>query len=208
MTKPRYLIDSEILPAEYYEPIRKIFGNKKQVVSFKKEIEDEEFTKTELLLNNTELVKKCREWLQNTNAEVRNVYFRGCQLKTRPENPNKKLAVWLSKNGHTSQAVADAVGVSRITISRWVKSVRPRGRPGHFNREGRSDSEIGMLTFIGLDRLLEIKPVDGVDLITPADKDVVATQLAEAYNVPVKKLLARAVAAGAAVLSLTQDYKC
>lgn len=202
MNKPRYLIDSDVLPPEYYEPIRKSFDNKKQVVSFKKDVDDEEFTKTELLLNNNNLVRKCREWLQTKNIDVRNIYFRGKNRKDKPENPNKKIALWLSQNGHTSQSVADAIGVSRITISRWVKSVRPRGRPGHFKL-----TNDPALVSLGMERLLENKGVDDIDILTKEDIDFAAETLAEKYNVTAHKMYARAEAAGAAYKKM-QEYEC
>ena len=202
MSKPRYLVDSSVLPPEYYEAIRASFNNKKQVISFKKDADDDTFTKTELLLNDTALVKKCRAWLHNNNAEVRNIYFRGQQMKDRAENPNIKLALWLSEQGHTSQAVADAIGVSRITISRWVKAVRPRGRPGHFKHT--NDTALVML---GVERLLENKGVDDVDILTYGDIEPAAKILAEKYKTSADKLLVRAEATGSAYKQL-QEYKC
>lgn len=77
------------------------------------------------------LVHLCRAAM--VGQETRLVYFDKPNSRPgRRPHPRRSLAVKLLEGGHTMQAVADALGVSRTSIQRWGgSSQRPRGRPGH-----------------------------------------------------------------------------
>ena len=125
----RYAVDIDVLPESVVQRIREKLKFKKQIISFRSDISSD-FTKSEAIIGDPVLIKKCREYLSSTNSKTRNVYFKGSSGRVRNENPKKPLAEALLKQGYNAQTVADVIGVSRITICRWYKSYRSRGRPG------------------------------------------------------------------------------
>ena len=86
----RYAVDIESLPESIVLRVREKLGFKKHIISFRLEM-GEDLTKSEQLIGDPSLVNRCREYLNTTNSNTRNVYFKGTSSRARTENPNKPL---------------------------------------------------------------------------------------------------------------------
>lgn len=191
----RYAVDIDVLPESIVSRIREKLNYKKQIISFRADPASD-LTKSETLIDDPTLIAKCREYLTTTNSKTRNVYFKGTSGRIRSENPKKPIAEALLKQGYSAQTVADVIGVSRITICRWYKSYRSRGRPGHTEDVSATVPEL----MAGVERLCELqKPALDLDILTPDDADAALKELADLHDVAYTKIKTRAKILGKAL---------
>ena len=190
----RYYYDDQIFSKDLVVRCRGILGNKYAVVSFRDP--KDPLTTSEQKLGR-ELAEECRMALRLKGINKRrNVYFGGDGKRRVRKNAKRKLGVQLIEAGHSAQAVADALGVTRSTVARWVPSKRGRGKPGH--------SEVDYNETVlqnGLRRMCESQEVMFVD----NDIDSVIDELSTALWIRPDKLRRRALCAGWALVDLVDE---
>jgi len=67
------------------------------------------------------LVMVCRRLLSE-GGHLRTVHVRGTHSVGKPPNPHRAHAITLVGLGYSAQAVADALGVHRVTVARWTRA--------------------------------------------------------------------------------------
>jgi hypothetical protein len=188
--RSRYRHDDEVLPKALFEVCRTRLG-KATKVSFQA---GGPLCATEKLLGES-LSLACRAALRTVVVGAVQVYFR----KPREEDPRFEDARWLLAHGHTLQAVADAIGVARSTLTKHASGTRPRGAPGHALLSGSAPEkahEIGREALVALARSL------GASL-----PDETSVSLEAALGETPEGLRRRAILAGRAVVQLRSRKK-
>jgi|6_EtaG_2_1085325.scaffolds.fasta_scaffold91414_2 transposase-like protein len=190
----RYYYDTQIFTKDLYERCRKFLGNKYAVISFRDPRDP--MTSTEQKLGR-ELVEECRLALKLKGiSKRRNVYFGGDGKRRVRKNEKRNIGIQLIEAGHSAQAVADALGVTRSTVARWIPSKRKRGAPGH------SDVEHNEVVFRnGIQRMCENEGL----AFSAENVDSIVDTLSSALWVRPDKLRRRALCAGWALVDLVED---
>ena len=187
----RYFYDEQVFPPELTERCRKTLSNNYAVISFR--APGDPLTSTEQKFGNRELVEECRVALKLSGIHKRrNVYFGGDGTRRERKNLKKDLGIYLINKGHSAQAVADALGVTRSTVARWVPSKRQRGAAGH--SQVHADVTNAEILEKGLERLCRSN-----ELSFSSGADVAVQELSKALWLPPDKVRRRAVCAGQAI---------
>ena len=186
----RYTIDIDALPIELVQRCREALKYRWAVIRFIPHGGDK-LGRTEKKLKDLDLVKECRTVLKT--AARTTVYFKGERVSHPRINPAKEAARVLLTAGHSTQAVADALGRSRFTVVRWHKSNRPRGGGGHVDP---IDDQEALRS--GLEALLTKAGIP----TPPRYYRKAKGELAEHFKSSVEQIEKRALAAGAAIKDL------
>lgn len=134
-------IDRDVLPQEVVDAVHESLGYKRAIISFSSP-KVEKQTTTEARLPR-DVRDACREALVGKSSKT--VYFRGSYGQKEHPRVRQDIAKELSALGHSAQAIADAMGVHRVSVARWVQSNRPQGYRGHYDPIGDDEAiELGM----------------------------------------------------------------
>ena len=188
----RYFYDEQVFSEELKSKCRSILKNNYAVISFRDP--GDPLTSTEQRLGDRDLVEECRVALRLKGINKRrNVYFGGDGTRRARKNLKKEIGVYLINQGHSAQAVADALGVTRSTVARWVPSKRQRGAAGH--SQVHADVNNSDVLSKGLERMCRTHEVAFVE----DNLEQVVTSLSQVLWMPPDKLKRRAVCAGNAI---------
>jgi hypothetical protein len=191
-----YINAEEVFYPELIERCQKRLGDERHKITFARDL-FAALTKTEQPLGPT-IVNECRMLM--LRQDVRVVYFAGTKMRRRLTS--KETAERLLRQGCTVQATADAIGVTRQTISNWgFRSSRKGGAKGgyhsHVKSVGHSESTLRM----GVECLYRLATKD-ISLRVRLDGCKTDRErlvlLARAWKCSYKALRRRALLAGAA----------
>jgi len=196
MPSERYFYDEEILDPKLTRLCRGALEGKYAIISFRDP--HDPLTGSEQKLGK-DLAEECRMSLKLKGiSKKRNIYFGGDGKRNPRKNPRKEEGMLLIESGHSAQAIADALGVTRSTVARWCPSKRDRGAAGHSKREYSAE-----VYTLGLEAMCEKEDV----VFDTSNFDATLNTLAEKMWVRPDKLKRRAITAGWALKDLLASYK-
>jgi hypothetical protein len=117
--RPRYVTDEAVFPHGVVDALRRACGGVRKVVTFRSDPKKGPTTSEAGLP--PALVMVCRRLLSD-GGHLRTVHVRGTHNVGKPPNPHKEHAITLVELGYSAQAVADALGVHRVTVARWTRA--------------------------------------------------------------------------------------
>lgn len=186
MSEP-YLHATGVLPPYLVEKCQAALDGHREVITFER-ILHSPLNEGEQLLGGV-LTHQCRQQMFKKN--IRQVYFAG--QRTQLKLTRSGAAQELLNQGHSIQAVGDAIGVTRQTLYDWkCKSKRGRGASAHVLEYELTEDATALRAGIEIVRK-RIKK--GRPRLTGLDNDAALERLAEALKTDVDKARRRAYAA-------------
>lgn len=192
MATDRYLPAEGVFPPDLVAKCQQALDGNRSVVTFER-ILYSALNEGEAQLGEV-LVHQCRQMM--LRKDTRQVYFPGSR---RSINISRKAAAErLFEGGHSGQAVADAVGVSRRTLYNWgLVSERDPGSAGHVTD---CSNDPGALVR-GLEILAQCVSAKKRPKLG-ADHEAALNRVAKSLKLSPDKTRARAYAAAAALADL------